>query len=383
MKTSTAMTFLSSVTLCVPIAYADSFGSDPNTTFDIEFVAISSPGNPADTTGSPAPPHPTGSVAYNYRIAKYEISEAMIDKANADANLGITKDARGPSKPATSVSWVEAAQFVNWLNTSTGSTAAYKFDGGSFQLWTAGDPGYNPNNLYRNSRATYFLPSVDEWYKAAYYDPNSGVYYDYPTGSDTAPTAVASGTSADTAVYNLSVVTGPAEITLAGGLSPYGTAGQGGNVFEWEETDFDLVNDSTSSNRATRGGNWSSHSGDLTSSLRGGGGLPTIGIFTIGFRVASLAQASADFDEDGDVDGIDFLSWQRGSGADVGLGNIATFADGNANADQFIDAADLAFWEDQYGTTSFFAAVSTVPEPTTSAFALAALCLATIRRLDC
>ena len=41
---------------------------------------------------------------------------------------------------------------------------------------------------------------------------------------------------------------------LAGGLSPYGTDGQGGNVWEWEETEYDLVNDSSSSIRGIRGG---------------------------------------------------------------------------------------------------------------------------------
>ena len=113
-------------------------------------------------------------------------------------------------------------------------------------MWQSGDTGYNPNNLYRNSEAYYFLPSVDEWYKAAYYDPNgnggSGVYFSYPTGSDTVPTPVASGTAANTAVYGQSFFKVPADITQAGGLSPYGTMGQGGNVMEWEETDLDLVN---------------------------------------------------------------------------------------------------------------------------------------------
>ena len=51
-----------------------------------------------------------------------------------------------------------------------------------------------------------------------------------------APTAVAAGT----AVYDGHA--DPADVTIAGGLSPYGTIGQGGNVWEWEETDFDLVN---------------------------------------------------------------------------------------------------------------------------------------------
>ena len=275
-------------------AAADTFGSGANT-FDIEFVTIGNPGNAADTTGNP---NPAGSVPYTYRMGKFEISEQMIDKANALGGLGITKDTRGADKPATSVSWNEAARFVNWLNTSTGSTPAYKFAiqpgevgynaNANIELWTISDAGYNPNNLYRNSLARYFLPSVDEWYKAAYYDPTSGVYYDYPTGSDTAPTAVASGTAAGTAVYDQSFATGPADITLAGGLSPYGTMGQGGNVYEWEETDFDLVNgNSSSSARGVRGGSWNSSSGNLSSSNRSGGGPTRCERSFVGFRVAS------------------------------------------------------------------------------------------------
>ncbi len=211
--------------------FGDTFGSGANT-FDIEFVTIDNPGNAADTTGSP---NLAGSVPYTYRMGKFEISEQMIEKANALGGLGITKTTRGPDKPATSVSWNEAARFVNWLNTSTGDTPAYKFAiqpgeagysaNANIELWTISDAGYNPNNLYRNSLARYFLPSVDEWYKAAYYDSTSGVYFDYPTGSDSIPTAVASGTAAGTAVYGQSR---PADITLAGGLSPYGTMGQVG-----------------------------------------------------------------------------------------------------------------------------------------------------------
>jgi len=94
-------------------------------------------------------------------------------------------------------------------------------------VWMPGDAGYNPDNPYRNSLATYVLPSDDEWYKTAYYSPD-GVYYDYPTGSDTAPTPVAGGTDPGTAVYLQDLSQGPADIDNAGGLSPYGTMGQGG-----------------------------------------------------------------------------------------------------------------------------------------------------------
>lgn len=76
-------------------------------------------GNLPDTTGNP---DPAGSVPYAYRIGKFEISEQMVANANALGGVGITKDFRGPDKPATSISWNKAARFVNWLNTSTGST---------------------------------------------------------------------------------------------------------------------------------------------------------------------------------------------------------------------------------------------------------------------
>ena len=186
---------------------------------------------------------------------------------------------------------------MNWLNTSAGSAPAYKFalqpgDVGysanaNIELWTPSDAGYDPNDLYRNSEARYFLPSDDEWYKAAYYDP-SGVYYDFPTGSNSPPTAVASGTTAGTAVFNNQA--GPADITLAGGLSPYGTMGQGGNALEWEETDFDLVNDSSSSARGVRGGGWLNVTSGLSSSIRFSNPIGASG--GVGFRVASVPEPS-------------------------------------------------------------------------------------------
>jgi formylglycine-generating enzyme len=269
------------------VAIADTFGSGANT-FEMAFVTIGNPGNVADTTGSP---NPAGSVPYTYRIGKFEISEDMIDKANALGGLGITKDSRAPDKPATSVSWFEAARFVNWLNTSSGGVPAYKFNGNSFELWAPGDAGYDPNNLFRNGLARYFLPSFDEWYKAAYSDPTSGGYFNYPTGSDTAPTAVMSGTAPGTAVISQSFATGPAAVTLAGGLSPYGTMGQGGNVDEWEESEFDLTNNSPSAIRGFRGGNWDRSPAFLLSSNRFSV-APSIEDNILGFRVASIPEPS-------------------------------------------------------------------------------------------
>ncbi|MFM9064990.1 MAG: SUMF1/EgtB/PvdO family nonheme iron enzyme [Pirellula sp.] len=274
-----------------------SFGSGGNT-FNMEFVTIGNPGNVADTTGSP---NPAGAVGYTYDIGKFEVSEDMITKYNANfgtANsLAITKDSRGTNKPATSVSWNEAARFVNWLNTSTGGTAAYKFADGSgvndnIALWDASDTlDYDASNRYRSKRATYVLPSYNEWYKAAYYNPNDNTYYDFPNGSNTAPTAVASGTAANTAVYNQDFFQALADVDKAGGLSPYGVMGLGGNVWEWEESSFDLANSSGSSSRGIRGGSWLSLSHSLSSSSRSYS-FPSYEVSNIGFRVASLSSSA-------------------------------------------------------------------------------------------
>jgi hypothetical protein len=278
------------IVACTAQVRADTFGSGASS-FTIEFVTIGQPNNPPDTTGSP---NPAGSVPYAYRIGKYEISRDMVEKASAAGALGITLadmtlfGGNGPNKPATGVSWFEAARFVNWLNTSTGSAPAYKFDAnGDFQLWQPGDPGYNPSNLFRNSLAKYFLPSVHEWYKAAFYDPVAGVYWNYPTGSNSPPVAVASGTASGTAVVMQSSGTGPADIFQAGGLSPFGTKAQGGNVAEWEETALDLVNDSASEMRGARGANWPSFASSLSSSNRAGTQSNNEGP-GLGFRVATL-----------------------------------------------------------------------------------------------
>jgi hypothetical protein len=60
---------------------------------------------------------------------------------------------------------------------------------------------------------------------------------------------------------------------------------------------------------------------------------------------STVAPATADFDGDGDVDGRDFLTWQRGYGMTTG----ATLAHGDSNADGDVDGDDLATWQETYG----------------------------------
>ncbi|MBX9789697.1 MAG: SUMF1/EgtB/PvdO family nonheme iron enzyme [Pirellulales bacterium] len=283
------------------------FGTGINQ-FAMEFVQIGNPGNAADATGNP---NPAGSVAYGYNIGKYEVSRDMVTKASSEGALGITLadmslyGGNGIDRPATGVNWNEAARFANWLNTSQGYSPAYKFgtqpgDVGysasqNISLWVSGDAGFNSSNPFRNSLARYFLPSVDEWYKAAYYDPNAsggaGGYWNYPTGSDTAPTAVAGGTAASTAIYKQPVNQGPNDVNQAGGLSPYGAMGLGGNVYEWQETEYDLVNNSGGGARINRGGSWSALAFNLSASDRAGAN-PTDENQGTGFRVASVPEPS-------------------------------------------------------------------------------------------
>lgn len=61
---------------------------------------------------------------------------------------------------------------------------------------------------------------------------------------------------------------------------------------------------------------------------------------------------SGDFDGDGDVDGRDFLLWQRGYGTPA---PNATPFDGDADGDQDVDGDDLEIWQGQYGLGTFAA----------------------------
>ena len=75
------------------------------------------------------------------------------------------------------------------------------------------------------------------------------------------------------------------------------------------------------------------------------------GAHDLKFQYAVISQTvlGADFDSDGDVDGRDFLTWQRGLGTSSG----ATKAQGDADGDMDVDADDLAAWKGEFGATSF------------------------------
>jgi hypothetical protein len=95
------------------------------------------------------------------------------------------------NKPVNYVSWYDAARFTNWLHNGQGSgsteTGAYTLSG-------------NTGIITKNVSATVWLPSEDEWYKAAYYDPSkggTGGYWLHATQSDTAPTVGSANLTGD------------------------------------------------------------------------------------------------------------------------------------------------------------------------------------------
>jgi len=88
-------------------------------------------------------------------------------------------------------------------------------------------------------------------------------------------------------------------------------------------------------------------------------GLPRLAgtMIDLGAYEAQI-EPSADFDVDGDVDGADFLRWQRG----FGKAN-AQRADGNSDDDSDVDASDLAAWTVSFGQPQPLLAVATSGQP--------------------
>jgi hypothetical protein len=103
--------------------------------------------------------------------------------------------------------------------------------------------------------------------------------------------------------------------------------------------------------------------------------LGTMYVDEISAAIAGAVRPLADYDLDGDVDGGDFLVWQRTLGSP---GAPGTGADGNRNGT--VDAGDLAAWRFErslagQGAQPGGLTQQPTPEPTGAALAVAAMCL--------
>ena len=281
--------------LCVlaNIASADTFGTGSNQ-FTIDFVNISSATNP--TSGY-------GIVNNYYRMGTYEITNDQWNKfVNAYGTVtGSPSSAYenssygGTNAPTNRLSWYEAAQFVNYLNTNTGHMGAYKFTGTqgtgdyTFALWDVTDTGYDASNPYRNSGAFYFLPTEDEWVKAAYWNGTNLQNYATKAGESLTQGDGTSGTGWN--YWDDGHATDPLGAWDVGSGSEElnGTFDMMGNAFEWMESPYNTIDYLSGSYRCFRGGSYDWNKNQLTQFARANGD-PSIEYFDHGFRVASIPE---------------------------------------------------------------------------------------------
>jgi formylglycine-generating enzyme required for sulfatase activity len=255
----------------------------------IDWVTVGNAGN------APDPLTGFGAVAYEYKIGKYEVTNAQYGSflnavAQTDSyglyksfmpNFGITQSGSSGSytysvtgalanRPVVYVSWFDAARFANWMINGQGSGST---ETGSYTL-----NGAISGIITKDAGAQVYIPTEDEWYKAAYYNAASQNYSLYPNGQNTITTADANyGSSASADVG-----------TFSGAPSFYGTFDQGGNVWEWNDAVISL----NSRGKRWSAWDWYGPSGVIAST---GGTLsePEDEFMGTGFRLAMIPEPSA------------------------------------------------------------------------------------------
>ncbi len=323
----------------------------------IDMVYVGDAGNPADQAFGANPAF--GSVAYDYLIGKYEVTNSqyaafltavastldtylLYPPTENPSNPGNAKNILHPrsrgivqsaidgggfsysvaanmaDKPADFMTWFSAARFANWMangqptgpqDATTTENGAYTLNGimtGGFSLTRN---AVNPNT---SAATAFWLPSEDEWYKAAYYDPTytnpeAGTHYwMYATGNNTVPdiaTATATGDIANPGVNVANYAGGCTwneqienltTVGSAGSASHYGTFDQAGNVWEWSEgveqdgTKRGLRQGSSNDPAPVPGGPLY-----LAASFGNNGAVPDAYFWNAGFRLAAIPEPSA------------------------------------------------------------------------------------------
>jgi len=278
------------IQILITLAATSALITSATATVTMEWVTVGNAGNAADTTGF-------GAVRYEYQIGKYEVTNAqyaeflnakaatdtysLYNTLSAFVNLGINRSGSSgsysysvttgmESRPVALVSWFDAARFTNWLANGQG---AGDTETGSYTL-----NGAISGIILKNAGASIYIPTEDEWYKAAYYNSATSSYSLYPNGQNTITTADANFAQVIMASTDVG--------SYSGDPSMYGTFDQGGNVVEWHDT---VINGSL---RGMRGGGWADNPNDdylASTPTHTTPGLPSNEGSAIGFRVASVA----------------------------------------------------------------------------------------------
>jgi formylglycine-generating enzyme required for sulfatase activity len=138
-------------------------------------------------------------------------------------------------RPVTWTNWSSAARFVNWLVNGGTTNPSASTETGTYLM--SGSAPYT-----RAVNAQIFLPSQDEWYKAAFYNSVSGSYNLWANGSAvTTPVATVSGSAGLASNQaNFNNVNAPIGVTDTGiytsSASPYQVYDMMGNVAEMTDT---------------------------------------------------------------------------------------------------------------------------------------------------
>lgn len=286
----------------------------------LQFVPVGNAGNASDSRIMSDGTSGYGAVDYDFRMGQYMVTIGQYTQfLNAVAatdtyglyNTSMATDAAiagiarsgdpgsytyspigSPNRPIAYVNWGDATRFSNWLTNGqptgpqgpgTTETGSYALNGATtdaalMAVTRIADQDRVPGSKY------YFIPTENEWYKAAYYDPATTDYFLYPTGSNDAPTAEPPPGGANSANYGGSGVAGGVTDVGAYALSgsPYGTFDQAGNLWEWNEAII-------GSNRGQRGGPWGGIESFLRATTRHSTN-PTVESRFIGFRVSEVPE---------------------------------------------------------------------------------------------
>ena len=270
--------------------------SFPFVLIEIAFSSVGDPGNPPDATGF-------GSTPFEYEIGTFEVTTgqyaAFLNAVADDDPNGLFHDPDEPGylihrvgspgsyayetlgggddlTPVNFVSLYDAMRFVNWLENGqpVGAQGPTTTEDGAYTITPA---GIAANSIARNPGARFALPSEDEWYKAAYYDPLGDQYS--PTRRDRTHRAMLPAPAPGRARTARTRSGFPSVVgSYTDSPSPNGTFDQGGNVWEWTD-------DREGGDRRIRGGAFDSVASDLAASNSGLAMDPLTEADDLGFRV--------------------------------------------------------------------------------------------------
>jgi len=278
----------------VMLAVVDVASADSIRGIDIDFVTIGNAGNPGDTRAE-AYPSGSGTVGYDYRIGKYEITAAQWQTINAAAGIGNPGGWSG-NQPVAWVSWYDAAQFCNYLTSGDKNLGAYQLSPGvSITVDRAA-----AMSAYGT---IYVLPTEDEWYKAAYFKPDGSGYSSYANGQEN----IWISPPHEGWNYYGGGYDSPWDVGT-GTMEQNGTFDMMGNVWEWNEKLFPFE----SADRGFRGGSYAiQYYGHLPgwpedvflSSADIAGGIQAWREETyVGFRIASVQVGDVTIDATVNID---------------------------------------------------------------------------------